>query len=78
MREIDLASKLRNNEKVMVEDLRKEQDQGASILKQRIADLLDKSHTILKFRSLNPLNSTRDHFFNIHTDGTPDEYSMDD
>ena len=39
--------------------------------------MLDQSQKILKYRSLKPLNSTREHFFNIKSDNTH-EVSVDE
>ena len=40
--------------------------------------MLDHSQKILKFRSLKPLNSTRENFFNIKSDNTFEDFSIDE
>jgi hypothetical protein len=74
MRELDIPSKIRkeaNRCQSLVDKINSlkteddEKDENSIVLKQRLADLLDQSHKILKFRALKPIYSTRDHYISI-------------
>ncbi len=65
-------------DKINMLNAEEDKAQNSIILKQRLADLLDTSHKILKFRSLKPLNSTRDRSFDVTIDNAQEEFSLDD